>query len=506
MANSVELTDVQGLVRFGFNHLTEACYLLLHIRDAAPATAWLAGVLPLITTAVKLPVKPTTAVQVAFTASGLRKLGLSKETLGGFSAEFLQGMAGSEDRSRRLGDLGASAPESWEWGRPGSEPHALIILMAAPGLLEGQLRIAESGAFGAGFEIIACLPTSDMHSHEPFGFRDGISQPEIDWQQRQRGGDTVLRFTNVVTLGEVLLGYPNSYGKYTDRPLLDPSEETTCLPFAEDQSTKKDLGRNGTYLVLRQLEQDVRAFWKFADRSADSDPAERTRLAEAMVGRKLGGDPLVPLLSAEIPGIADHPNSPPNRFTYDLDPSGIQCPFGAHVRRANPRNVDLPGDPQWFLPQWLRMLGYGIRSFRDDALASTRFHRVIRRGREYGPALSINDALELPPKDDNKRGLHFVCLNANISRQFEFVQAAWLMNPAFDGLSDEADALLGNRTGVGNCPSTGTYSIPREGSPARVLSGVPQFVTVRGGAYFFLPSLNALRYFCQGQLKLDALR
>ena len=44
------------------------------------------------------------------------------------------------------------------------------------------------------------------------------------------------------------------------------------------------------------------------------------------------------------------------------------------------------------------------------------------------------------------------------------------------------------------CPVTDAFTLPRDGGPARRVTGLPQFVTVRGGAYFFLPSLRALRY------------
>ncbi len=497
-SDAVDVSDVQGLVRFGFGHLTEACYLLLRIRDAASARAWLTAALPLVSTAVKLPQKPSTAMQVAFTVSGLRAIGVGDEVVSGFSAEFVSGMAGDQSRSRRLGDIGANAPDGWEWGGPGSEPDVLVILLADVGMLEDWRRQVESGSFHDGFETLACLPTSNLHNNEPFGFRDGISQPDIDWPRQRTPGTTELTYTNIVALGEFLLGYPNEYGKYTDRPLLDPLEEyADYLLSAEDDPSRKDLCRNGTYLVIRQLEQDVRGFWRFADQAAKSDPKERLRLAEAMVGREIGGDPLAPLNPSAIPGVDYVPGAPSNCFTYDQDPEATRCPFGAHLRRANPRNVDLPGRPAWFLSRWLRMLGWGIKSFRDDALASTRFHRILRRGREYGPGLGIEDALRQEPANDPKRGLNFVCLNANISRGFEFVQGAWLMSTTFNGLNDENDPVLGNAAAAGDCPYTGNFSIPRVGAPPQVLAGMQQVVTVRGGAYFFLPSLSALRYFCR---------
>jgi deferrochelatase/peroxidase EfeB len=494
-------------VRYGYGKLTEACYLLMRIGDAAVAREWLAWALPLVSTAGEARPGPSTAMQVAFTVSGLRALGVAEEAIGWFSPEFLSGMAGEESRSRRLGDMGASAPEGWAWGRPGSEPHVLVMLFAKPGLLEQWRDKVENATGYRGFEVLACLPTSDLKNHEPFGFRDGVSQPEIDWpRQRNTAGDE-LTYTNIVALGEFLLGYPNEYGKYTDRPVIDSTEKVSeDLLTAEDQPGKKDLARNGTYVVLRQLEQDVRGFWRFLDGASKSDEAKRLRLGEAMVGRTTEGQPLVALSASAIPGIDDSPKAPPNRFTYDSDPNGTRCPFGAHIRRSNPRNVDLPGRPGWFFSRWLRMLGWGIKSFRDDAIASTRFHRMLRRGREYGPGLTVAEALRPAPDDDPKRGIHFLCLNANISRQFEFVQNAWLMSTKFNGLDEESDALLGNRAAVGDCPYTGNFSLPRDGAATQVLMGLPQFITVRGGAYFFLPSLRALRYFVNGPHNRGDLR
>jgi deferrochelatase/peroxidase EfeB len=132
-----------------------------------------------------------------------------------------------------------------------------------------------------------------------------------------------------------------------------------------------------------------------------------------------------------------------------------------------------------------------------DLIASTRFHRLLRRGREYGDAISPEQALEPAPLNDPPRGLHFACLCANISRQFEFVQNAWLMSTKFNGLTEESDPILGRREAVGDCPATANFSIPAAGKLSRHLTGMPQFVTVRGGAYFFLPSLRVLRYIAE---------
>jgi deferrochelatase/peroxidase EfeB len=109
--------------------------------------------------------------------------------------------------------------------------------------------------------------------------------------------------------------------------------------------------------------------------------------------------------------------------------------------------------------------------------------------------LRPEDALTPPLPDEPERGLHFVCLNANISRQFEFLQNAWIMNTKFSGMTNESDPLLGNREKIPGCPITHEFTAPQSDGPPRRLRDLPQFVTVRGGAYFFLPSLGALRYF-----------
>jgi deferrochelatase/peroxidase EfeB len=123
-------------------------------------------------------------------------------------------------------------------------------------------------------------------------------------------------------------------------------------------------------------------------------------------------------------------------------------------------------------------------------LAVNRRHRILRRGREYGAQLTPDEALSehAPSPAEEDRGLHFICLNANIARQFEFVNNTWLNNPKFAGLYDDADPLVGPSD-----PYGGTFTIQSETVRERV-TNVPRFVTVRGGAYFFLPGIAATRY------------
>jgi hypothetical protein len=87
-----------------------------------------------------------------------------------------------------------------------------------------------------------------------------------------------------------------------------------------------------------------------------------------------------------------------------------------------------------------------------------------------------------------------ICLGANLARQFEFVQNAWAMALHFDGLPGESDPLLGSRLVAADGVRSDGFSIQRADGPAERIVGLPQFVTVLGGAYFFLPGIRALRY------------
>ena len=332
---------------------------------------------------------------------------------------------------------------------------------------------------------------------EPFGFVDGISQPSIDWQQRlSTDVHHRDRYSNRLALGELVLGYTNEYGLYTDRPLIDPAADdyASALPQALDLPAMRDLGRNGSYLVLRQLEQDVEGFWKTVDQAAGGEEEAREALAAAMVGRWRNGAPLVAPSDDAIEGIEpDSADMPANHFNYDSDPLGHGCPIGAHIRRSNPRTGDFPPGVDGILSRLVRTLGFGQQHPRDDLVASSRFHRLLRRGRVYGPVLSPERAIK-SGAEKAERGLKFVCLGASLSRQFEFVQNAWNMSSKFAGLPTEADPLLGNREPLADGTPTDRFTRPQPGAPALRVEGLPQFVTVRGGAYFFLPGIRALRY------------
>jgi deferrochelatase/peroxidase EfeB len=495
-----ELADMQGLLRFGFKHHTEAVFLLLRVKDAVAARHWLGQAE--VTSAVSLDPLPGTALQIALTRMGMTALGVGADVVGGFSEEFLEGMAGDANRTRRLGDVGANASDHWDWGGDGREPHVAVLLYALPGRLADLQRTTER-ACAAGFDLMYRLSTTDMGGVEPFGFTDGVSQPEIDWERVLPAVDArQLGYRNLSCLGEFVLGYPNEYGLYTPRPVLDTSRDPQkSLPRAEESPQSADLGRNGSYLVIRQLRQDVRGFWQAIDARAGGVDVEREWLASQLVGRTPSGKPIVvdeeiDIAAAEAAMHRGSPEPDLNAFTFESDPAGQRCPIGAHIRRTNPRNADLPPGGTGLVSQLIRTLGLSPKARAQDLAASTRFHRVLRRGREYGVKVSPDQALRLAAPVES--GLHFMCLNANIQRQFEFVQGAWLMSTRFNGLHDESDPLLGNRIPGPAGRRCDYFSMPRADGPARRLANLPQFVTVAGGAYFFLPGIRALRWFASG--------
>lgn len=493
-SSNFEFGDLQGLLRFGYRKLTDSCFMLLNIVNVDAAKQWL-NTAP-ITNAIATDPPPDTALQIAFSVQGLRELGLSESIINDFSDEFIHGMTRNENCSRRLGDTGSNAPEKWEWGNDSAKiPHILLLLYAKKGNLEAWQETVQDERFSQAFQLLRQLPTSDIGRIEPFGFEDGISQPTIDWTCRQ---STDLherdRYSNLLAIGEIALGYPNEYGQYTARPLIDPKEDklATDLPNAEDDPRLKDFARNGTYLVLRHLGQNVPGFWQFLDKASDSVPRKREQLAASMVGRERNG---IPLIAEHIPGISrkDHGN----HFAFDLDPKGIHCPVSAHIRRANPRTGDLPSSVTGlgvvgFVSRLIKILGFGQKP-DEDLIASSRFHRLLRRGRSYGSLLAPENAVK-PDAPVAERGLQFICLVANISRQFEFVQNAWIVNSKFGGLQEEPDPLLGNREPLMSGESADHFNRPTPSGPMQKTCHLPQFVTVLGGGYFFMPGLRALKY------------
>jgi Dyp-type peroxidase family len=442
----IDLADIQGNVLRGYT-FPSAAYLFLRIDDVDRARALLTRALPHVATAESWPTAPATAVQVAFTFNGLRALGVSEEILQSCPDEFREGMAA---RARQLGDRGPSAPEHWAAGLGTGEAHVLATVY---GIDEEHLEQRLVELRGMGREAGATTPVHETRAEalaggrDHFGFYDGIAQPAVagsgvrarpgDGQPNGAGGWRDVR------TGEFLHGYVDEDGRLPAAP---------AAPF----------DRNGTFEVWRKLHMDVAALRRYVAERGREYPGGPELLAAKIVGRWRDGTPLACSPDRPDPGLVDDPEGI-NDFSFADDPLGLRCPAGAHIRRANPRDA---------------------AGFFDGRL--TNRHRIIRRGRPYGPELP-----EGVTEDDGvERGLVFVCFNASIWRQFETIQALWIDDGDPFGLGADKDFLIGQPDGDGK------MTIP--GHPPFFLKPQPRFVTVRGGEYLYRPSLSALRWLASG--------
>jgi Dyp-type peroxidase family len=445
------------------------------------------------------------ATCVAFTALGLSHLGLPASdeagTVATFPAAFNLGMS---SRQRILCDCAESQSSGWRWSDADHEKAihvALLVYGKSQTDCDTLFEQHRSRLNGAGFAVyeLDTRPTEKGINYEHFGFRDGISQPVIRGTQRFARG---AQPRDIMAPGEFLLGYKSNQGYYPPTPVVaresdasnrlgsvPTSAETRFSAFQDPRPQVHDFGRNGSFLAIRQFEQHVDRFHDYAKNSAKTlqDVARLPDLlggavtpdwVEAkMMGRWHDGVPLIdrPIGPApaehaaevhagetnrvEAPGKHAHRERRLHSDT-DLDfgvddPQGLYCPFGAHIRRVNPRGSLAPGD--------------------DSELMITNRHRLLRRGRSY--------------QQEREKGLLFIGLCADLERQFEFIQQSWLGAPGFAGLTNEPDPIVS----VKPAGSSTRFTIPTSAGSLS-LEGGESFVTVHGGGYFFLPSRSALLF------------
>lgn len=431
----LELDDIQSAVLRPRPTPFHASYLLVRIDERGAGRELMRRLSNLVSPASRLE-SPAgeTWVSAALTFTGLKVLGVPAASLRTFSPQFQQGMAA---RAKMLGDVGENAPENWEKPLGSPDVHVAVTAISKDNdeLLKALARAQEALQSIGGVEQIW---RQDCHvlpgEREPFGFRDGMSHPAIEGS----GIPGTNPNERPLKAGEFVLGYP------------DEISETPMIPQPEV------LGRNGSYVAFRKLHQRVAVFRRYLHDNAGA-PEEEELLAAKMMGRWRSGAPLALRPTADDPQLgADNSRNNDFQFKED-DPIGYQTPLGAHIRRANPRDSEIAG--------------------------YARIHRMIRRGTAYGPPLPDG----VMDDDGIDRGTMFTFVGANLGRQFEFIQTEWMSKSEFfGGTASEKDVATPTADG------TGTYSIPRR--PLRKqLKNVPRFVVTRGGEYFFLPSLSALR-------------
>ena len=468
----LEINEIQGIILRGYGKLPEARFTLLTIVDSARAKQWLSRLATKVAFGIHQDSNPL--CNVAFTFNGLRALGLKEQNLATFSPEFREGMV-TPHRQRILGDFDNSDPARWKWGGPNNDPLHILLALYAEDKEQLQVVYAEHEALihDGGLRVIEHLDSLTLSGRkEHFGFRDGIAQPYIE------GDPGDIGMAGCLGAGEFILGYANQYALLPDSPeIRDRQGELSILNRVNEPAVFPDLGQNGSYLVFRQLTQDVKGFWDFLATSTARDdgtvdPDAAITLASKMVGRWPSGATLVKFPEADPGGLSDDDD-----FGYrETDSAGQRCPFGSHVRRTNPRD-----------------------SLQDSnakgSIKLANHRRLIRRGRAFGePLVESMNPLEMMKAESEpvERGLNFICFNANITNQFEFVQHNWANEPKFENFYDDPDPLIGVK---GICPAGAQQNFTIQDSPAnRRVTNLQRYVDVRGGAYLFMPGSRALQF------------
>lgn len=469
---TIELEDVQGYVLRAYGNMKFSRFSLLKVNDAKQAKVWINSIAEKLTNAsvVSKSELPDTCLNLAFTNDGLRALGLSETNINTFSPPFKEGMI-TPHRQRLLGDIDSSDPKHWLWGAPQNEPTQIILLTFGKNKETCLAYYEELKADleGNGLSIIRNLDGLTLKDNkEHFGFRDGVSQPIV------KGSGRTGPEYNCVNPGEFILGYKNNYDVYPDSPTLEDEQgDINLLSPNPARPGLKDLGKNGSYLIIRQMQQDVDAFWSFMKEQTKNEDgsvneAESIKLAAKMIGRWPSGAPLSKFPDKDPGGASDD-----NDFLYAKDdPHGHKCPFGSHLRRMNPRDSFERDTP------------------KESILLSNR-HRLIRRARLYGDPI-IGSPVNHKPEGDV--GIYFNCFSADISRQFEFLQYTWSNYPKIKQLYSDPDPIIG----VVENPKEGQeQQFTIQGEPYnKTVKNLKRFITIRGGAYFFLPSITTIRYLC----------
>ncbi len=498
MSEALELGEIQGLVLSSYGDRPAAVYAIFHVVDRTHAQAWLARMIEserfqfsdfLSSPRGSDPTLRTTALNIAFTHSGLDAMGLPPEALAGFSDAFQEGMD-APARARQLGDDLESAPTTWRWGNARGESEAHGVLTAFGGEGNGaphdidalERLIASELTSESGLRAIAIMPAmllpSDQAEH--FGFRDGISNPVV------RGVPYTKKTDDILAAGEFLLGYRNGYEELGLTPRVRSERDPKAIlpsPPDDTSNTTRDFGRNGSFLVFRQLEQKVDRFNAYIARAASELGVTPEWIGAKLVGRWKNGMPL----TLDPEGKDPRPIDAPTHFTFSGhgDATGARCPIGSHIRRTNPRDTMLPephdqplsGDPH-------------IPKTREDRLALTNRRRMLRRGRIY--------------QDGGEKGLFFLCFNGNIRRQFEFVQSMWALNPNFAGLERDPDPFLGAKR-EHPYPADRFTLQGTDDAPPKMIEGLERFVETRGGAYFFMPGKRALKFLSQPEPSIKVI-
>ncbi len=474
-ADLLESGEIQTIFFGPLGKLSRSELIALRIPDeATPAqrAEWLAEILKRTTFGDLPPEREATVV--AFGPRGLNRLGLydpdGDDMLASFPLAFRQGMA-SHTRTRILDDVAHNAPSGWLWGNSSNPADIVVVCYGLPRetIPEGlrhrpapdafEVRVADvvARSIAAGFQVAdrvtLTVERRGDQAIEHFGFADGISQPVV------KGTPRAHRPTppqHMVEAGEFLFGYHDQRAYFPPSPVVRPEHDPDgILPQTEGPIASRPLHDFGRERVVHGRARAAAACRGLSrllpgglGEAVDGKAPDRTRL-----GRREDGGPLAGWI---IPRAQPLPTRRDDRQQLHLRsrgspghamPSRVACPAFEPARFARRR----PNDP-------------------DRSLEAPPHHAHRRTYERAG-----------------EKGLMFMCLNADIERQFEFVQQTWVASGLFHGLRAEKDPVIGTQAPGAH------FTVPSpEGGV--VVPDVPNFVTTRGGGYFFMPSRRAMQY------------
>lgn len=475
-----EFSDIQCVVRGFGRRFCCTRFLYVRIGNGAHGLAFLTWLGPPTSIEQRMAPEPGDVYwNLALTFRGLQALGLGRAAEASLPDAFREGMAA---RAADNGDDGDSAPEEWDayWRVPGIDLWLGIYAETDAGAtnLEHDWRAAIA-ANAWDVEIVAVQTAAHLAAGdtplyldddrrfadpellvEHFGFHDGVTNPAVHgiWDA-QRPTPSLTRVPGngkfedgrwrPLAAGEFLFGY------------VDELHEVPVAPLPNE------LAHNGSFMVYRKLHQNVDRFHDYVRAQAIAAGVRPDYVAEKMIGRRREGRSF---------------NDPcrDNNFLFDADHDGRRCPLGAHIRRANPRDT------------------LGFESRLVDR------HRILRRSVPYGELVGSNQREADVNDPAEGQGLIFIGLCASLTRQFEFIQRQWINFGNDFSQGDDRDPVVGSHDGTGgmvippNAWDPGDATTLSAGEPAVFCRQLPPFVQTRGGDYFFLPGIEALRRLLRG--------
>jgi len=436
-APMLELDEIQATVLRPRPAPYFGTHVLLRVDDARSGREVLRRLIPHVDSAANWWQARRTWLSTAISYAGFQSMGLPQDALQSFPEAFRVGMAA---RAQQLNDVGINDPQNWEASfRTGQAHIGVSAFSDSEESHQRALSIARDQYEGlSGVSVLAMEPFGAQPGDlNPLGYRDGIDQPAIEGS----GVDPLPGQGPLIKAGEFILGYPGEVG--------------TPLPMPQPDI----LGRNGTFVGFRKYQSRVGAFNRFLHANGNTEE-ERELVAAKLVGRWRSGAPLTLAPEVDNPALGADPRRN-NDFDYVNDSHGRQVPFGAHIRRMNPRDTKL------------------------TRLTDVNIHRVIRRGTTYGPPYDPNDFSEAA--DTTPRGAIFLLISAKAMATLEFLQQEWINNGDFIGVGDERDPIIGLQE------EGAAFTIPRKPARRRI-HGIQTFNVLKGGEYFFMPSISALNW------------